>query len=39
MDNNYKKALEKVKKAQENAKCFNCCYQIINSGTTLVGTG
>ncbi len=37
MDNNYKKALEKVKKAQDSSKSINCCYQIINPTNILIG--
>ena len=37
MDNNYKKALEKVKNAQKNSKLLNCCYQVINPTNILVG--
>ncbi len=36
MDNNYKKALEKITKAQKEFKCFNCCYPLINQ-TNLIG--
>ena len=37
MNNNYKKALEKVKQAQQDAKYCNCCYQIINPTNAYIG--
>ncbi len=37
MNENYQKALEKVRKAQKDFKYPNCCYQIINPASILVG--
>lgn len=37
MNDNYKKALEKVKQAQQDAKYCNCCYQIINPTNAYIG--
>ena len=37
MNENYKKALEKVRKAQKDFKYPTCCYQIINPANILVG--
>ncbi len=37
MNNNYKKALEKVKQAQKDSQFKSCCYQIINTSNLLVG--
>ncbi len=37
MNDNYKKALEKVKKAQKNFKCNNCCYPFLDLSNISVG--
>ncbi len=37
MNDNYKKALEKVKKAQKECKFVNCCYPFINTFSPQVG--
>lgn len=35
MNNNYQKALEKVKNAQKDCKVINCCYQVINPSSSV----
>lgn len=37
MNDNYKKALEKVRKAQNDNKNFNCCYPFISPSITNIG--